>query len=161
MRATPRSSRAASSADGASRIAPRPAPGRGYLGVAVSSAGGRVLRDVAEVDEDAGLVPDDPRVVPRHDLDELTRRALHLGPVVHLDDHPAGHHVAEVVGLAGFGACDRPDVFLPLPAGLERAAQHGLAVQLDYLCVPMRVKLARLVGRVEALGLDSSHGTLL
>jgi hypothetical protein len=63
---------------------------------AVGSAFG-VVGEALPVDDYAGLVADDPRVVSRWHLGEISGAVLHPLTVVHLDDHAPGYEVPEVL----------------------------------------------------------------
>src|SRR5205823_3326449 len=149
--------RANASAGDASRSAPLPARRRGYLCVGLSSAGGGVVRDVSEVDEDAGVVADNLRIVSRRDVDEFAGTDLSLASVVHHDLHPARDAVAEVMGLTRVGAGDRLDVLGPLPARLEDAAEDDSSLHLQHFCMSMSLELPGFIRRVEALGVNCGH----
>src|SRR6266536_2935666 len=88
----------------------------------------RVSLQAPEVQQDARLVADDPRVVPRRHVEGLARSELTLGPVVHTKRHTPFEHVADVLNLARVGPGDRLDVLRPPPPGLERAAANGVSV---------------------------------
>src|SRR5205823_4893338 len=92
----------------------------------------RVVAELAEVEEHAGLVAHDLGVVPRRDRDGIAGSTLALGAVVHEHLHAARHAVSEVRDLAGVRPSDRLDVVRPAPAGLEGAAPNGVTAELEH-----------------------------
>src|SRR4051812_37099785 len=89
------------------------------------------------------------------DRHQLARAAFHLGPVVHLDLHPARLAVSEVPHLTGVGARDRRQVDRPFPAGLELAPDDRAPRELQDVRLAVTFELADLVRRVEALALNA------
>src|SRR6266511_2118049 len=117
----------------------------------------RVLTDLAEVEDHAGLVPDVLGVVAGRDRHRLAGADLGLLAVVHEDAHPTGEHVSEMRDLARISLRDRLDVLRPLPPGLEGPPPHLLAAELDDLYLTVSLERTGLVGGIEALGLNARH----
>src|SRR5205807_288552 len=117
-----------------------------------------VALQAAEVEQDATLVADDPRVVSGRHVKDVSGAELALAAVVHPQRHLAGQDVAEMLDLARVGAGDRLHVLGPPPARLERAAADLVAADVDELDAPFAVgELAHLVRLVELLALQRRH----
>ena len=97
----------------------------------------RVVREPLPVDDDTGLVPEDPRVMPRRDDGEVTRPEIHLLAVVHHHMHPSRDEVAQVRSLAAVRLCDRLHVLGPLPARLDVARPTGPASRFTSSSLPL------------------------
>src|SRR5579875_1755585 len=67
----------------------------------------RVVGEAGEIDEDAGVVADDPGVVSGRYPHRIPRSELDLLPVVGEDRHAPGDAIAQVRRLARFRPCDR------------------------------------------------------
>jgi hypothetical protein len=79
-----------------------------------------VVAGALPVDDNAGLVADDPGVMAGGHDGDVVRTVLHLFAAVgHDDSHPAGDEVAGMGCLAGLCSGDRLHVFGPAPAWLE------------------------------------------
>src|ERR1700737_1059102 len=78
-----------------------------------------VIRRAHEVDLDAGLVADHPRVVTWRQLHHVARADLDFGPVVVVHLHASGHDVGQVRRLAAVRLRDRLYVRGPSPARFE------------------------------------------
>src|SRR5438270_2830688 len=129
---------------------------------ASGSARLRVTLQTAEVEHHAGLLADDPGVVPRRHVKRLAWPELALAAVVHPQRHAAFQDVADVVYLARIGPGDRLDVLRPAPARLEDAAPDRVAVQVDQLDAARALReLPHLIRVLEALSSKLCHGVLL
>ena len=143
----------------------RPAPGPHVARLGSSRPARRpgllrlgVVLDLAEVDEHAGLVTDDPSVVTRSDVDSIARAALTLAAVIHDDVHAPRYDIAEVSGLASVGAGDRLNVFRPAPTGLEHTAADRPRGEVDDVRRTLVVcKRPHLIRTVERLDIESCH----
>src|SRR5919198_62538 len=133
------------------------------LCLTVTSAPLRVVARAVPVDDHDPLVADHPGVVAARQRGDVTWAGDKLGAIVHSDRQAAAEVVLEVGRLAAVGTRDRLDVVRPAPAGLENQPPHLAAADLENLGAPVR-KLARLVGRLEALVLGlvpGRHASLL
>src|SRR5450759_1100270 len=88
-----------------------------------------VIREALPVDENAGLISNDPRVVSWWADHEITRDEFLLFAVVHHYLHAPGHEVPLVGCLAAFCLGNGLDVLRPLPARLERCPAHCSTVE--------------------------------
>src|SRR5258708_36491924 len=93
----------------------------------------RVALQAAEVEDQAGLVADDPRVVARRHVKGVAGSELLLGAVVHLQRHATLQDVADVLDLTRVGSGDRLDVLRPAPSRLKRSPSDCMAVEIDQL----------------------------
>src|SRR2546423_8143948 len=109
----------------------------------------RVRPEPAPVQLDARLIAGDLGIVTGRDIEHVAGIDLHRGPVVQLDRHGPGEAIADVVGLAGVGLCDRLDVLGPLPAGLEHALADRMATDVDDFGLSFALKGAGLIRRIE------------
>src|SRR5918912_464732 len=133
------------------------------LCLTVISAAFRVVAGAVPVDDHDRLVAEDPGVVAARQRRDVTGAGDKLGAVVHPDRQPSRDVVLEVGRLAAVGTRDRLDVVRPAPARLQNQPPDLAAADLENLGAPVG-KLARLVGRLEALVLGvvpGAHALLL
>jgi hypothetical protein len=115
------------------------------------------LLDVAEeVEDDGGLIADDPGIVAGWDIEDLVRPDLDVLAIVHLDRDSARQQVLKMVDLAERLVGLLAQVLGPSEARLdgrisERQGPDAKQVQGD------RGQLANLVGFMDALVLDAAH----
>src|SRR5882724_3397481 len=95
-----------------------------------------VVRHSLPVDDNAGLVTDDPGVVSRRADHEVSRSEPGFFAAVHDDLHAPGEEVPHVGRLAAGGAGDGLDVLGPLPPRLEGRPSDGTALEVDQLELP-------------------------
>lgn len=94
-----------------------------------------VRSSTEEIDDDAFVVSEYPRVVAGTEIHRDPGTVLHFRSVVRDDFHSAGNEVAQVLGLTAVGLRDGFDSLRPFPARLEvrepdlRAAQ---AYDIDF-----------------------------
>src|ERR1700733_9816815 len=115
-----------------------------------------VVAGAVPVDDDNGLLADDPGVVAAGQRGDVAGTGDEFGAVVHADGEPSADVVLEVRCLAAVGLGDRLDVVGPAPARLEdEPADLGVA-HLENLGAAVG-KLAGFVWRVEGLVLGRLH----
>src|SRR5262249_45901853 len=103
-----------------------------------------------KVEGDAGLVAQDPRVVTRRAIEEVTGTDLDLAAVIHLDGHSSRNDIAGVMDHAALRADDGLHALGPLPARLEYRLAENKIADLDDVHFPLG-KAARLVGLAQVL----------
>src|SRR5690349_20150939 len=128
------------------------------MSMATASASRGVVAGAEPVDDDRGLVADDPRIVAAGQRGDVARPGDELGAVVHADGQPATDVVLEVRRLAARRDGDRLDVVRPTPPGLEHEPSDLAAADPEDLRVAVG-EVARLLGRTEALVLGLLHGS--
>src|SRR5204863_8045894 len=126
----------------------------------VGSARLCVALEASEVEQHAGFVADDPRVVSGWHVECVAGPELALGAVVHPQCHAALQDVADVLDLTGVGPGDRLDVLRPAPARLEGSAADGVAVEIHELYTSLVVgEFAHFVWAFELLPNELRHVT--
>ena len=61
--------------------------------------GGLDVRVPGDVDHDARVVADDPRIVPGRHVEAVARAVFKLAPVIHADRHPPLQNAASVAAM--------------------------------------------------------------
>src|SRR5271166_3667716 len=84
-----------------------------------------VIGHAADIEDDHGLIADDPGVVAWRQQRHVAGAELLFTAVVHADAEPARDVVLEVRGLATLGLGHGFERCGPLPARLKRAAAEG------------------------------------
>jgi len=112
-----------------------------------------------EVDRDPRLVADDPSVVTRWELEDITGPDLELDAIAHLDAKPAAECHTDVVELATLGARNRLDLDRPPPAWLVCHPADDAVVELDDVDSAAR-NHANVVRLRELPTLQSRHWSL-
>jgi hypothetical protein len=107
------------------------------------------MRSRPEVERDARLVADHPRVVSRRGLERIPRSDLDLDAIGAENDHPAGHDVADVRRRRV--ACERSCVNRPAPARAVDPVADGHARERNLTPAALVEEDLRLLGRVKAL----------
>src|SRR5262249_37507829 len=121
-----------------------------------------VALQAAEVEQHAGVLADDPRVVPRRHVEGIAGAELTLAAIVHPQRHAPLEHVADVLDLARLGARDRLHVLRPAPAGLERTPADRVSVQIYELDAALAAdELPYLVRALKAFAGERCHRDLL
>src|SRR5215217_4314750 len=105
-----------------------------------------------DLEPDHRLVPDDPPVMSRRDLVDVSRAKLHLRAIVHTNAEPAGDQMTHVMRLAAIRAGERFDVLRPPPPRLELATGDGEIIKPYDVERPMG-EVPRLVWRIHVLPL--------
>ena len=82
--------------------------------------------DACDIEQHTTLVSNDPGIVPRRHMEDVTRSIFHLGAIIHPYRHPSLKDHAGMGCLARIGSCNRFYVQAPAPARLKFAAAHGV-----------------------------------
>jgi hypothetical protein len=91
-----------------------------------------VVGEALPIDDDAGLVADDPCVVAGRQDGEIAGTVFHfLAAVGHDEFHSPGDEVAGMRGLAAIGLRDGLDVLGPAPAWLESRSPYWAGIEVD------------------------------
>ena len=82
--------------------------------------------DTSDIEQDTTLISNDPGIMSRWHIEDVTRSIFHLGAIIHPYRHPSLKDHAGMSCLARIGSCNRFYVQAPAPARLKFAASHGL-----------------------------------
>ena len=106
----------------------------------------RIIAKLAVVKGDAWFIAHRFGVVASRKREDIAGADLAASAVVGNNLHPSGDHIAQVLDLAGLGACDRLDVVAPLPTRFEDAPTDNAATDVENLGVSLPFEGTLLVG---------------